>query len=60
MFEGERLLATGEHMLLHVDLNTRRSALPAPQVAMALGRLARAHAGLPRPKGLGRAIGQSR
>lgn len=60
MFEAERLLATGEHMLLHVDLNTRRSALPAPQVAMALGRLARAHAGLPRPKGLGRAIGQSR
>ncbi len=32
MFEGDRLLATGEHMLLHVDLKTRRSAPPAPHI----------------------------
>lgn len=57
MRDGERLVATAEHFLLHVDLGTRRSATPAPQVAAALERVARAHADLPAPDGLGRAIG---
>ncbi len=60
MFSGERLLATGEHMLLHVDLKTRRSAPPAPHVEANLVALAEAHAALPAPDGLGRAIGASR
>jgi len=60
MYEGERLLATGEHMLLHVDLATRRSAPPAPHVEAALVKLAQAHAALPAPVGLGRAIGDPR
>ncbi|MFW8594881.1 carnitine 3-dehydrogenase [Cribrihabitans neustonicus] len=60
MFAGERLLATGEHMLLHVDLKTRRSAPPAPHVEANLIKLAEAHAALPAPEGLGRAIGSPR
>lgn len=60
MYEGERLLATGEHMLLHVDLATRRSAPPAPHIEANLVKLAEAHATLPAPDGLGRAIGAPR
>ena len=60
MYEGERLLATGEHMLLHVDLKTRRSAPPAAHIEANLVKLAEAHADLPAPEGLGRAIGAPR
>jgi carnitine 3-dehydrogenase len=60
MYEGDRLLATGEHMLLPVDLTPRRSAPPAPHLAENLATLARAHADLPVPEGLGRAIGAPR
>lgn len=60
MSEGARLLATGEHMLLHVDLATRRAAPPAPQIEAALGKVAKAHAGLAAPEGLGRAVGAPR
>ncbi|TNJ41837.1 carnitine 3-dehydrogenase [Phaeobacter sp. B1627] len=60
MYEGDRLLATGEHMLLHVDLKTRRSAPPAAHIEANLVRLATAHAALPAPEGLGRAIGAPR
>jgi len=57
---GERLLATGEQMLVHVDLASRSASAPAGHVAQALGRLAGAHAALPQPLGLGRAIGDPR
>ena len=60
MYEGERLLATAEHMLLHVDLKPRRSAPPAAQIEANLTRIAEAHAALPAPEGLGRAIGAPR
>ncbi|MFS4582520.1 carnitine 3-dehydrogenase [Phaeobacter sp. C3_T13_0] len=60
MYSGERLLATGEHMLLHVDLATRRSAPPAPHIEADLVKLAEAHSALPAPEGLGRAIGAPR
>lgn len=60
MYSGGRLLATGEHMLLHVDLKTRRSAPPAPHVEASLAKLAEAHAALPVPDGLGRGIGAPR
>ncbi|EBA16693.1 3-hydroxybutyryl-CoA dehydrogenase [Roseobacter sp. SK209-2-6] len=60
MYEGERLLATGEHMLLHVDLKTRRSAPPAAHIEANLVKLAEAHAALAAPEGLGRAIGAPR
>jgi len=57
MYEGERLLATGEHMLIHVSLETRRASDPAPSVAEPLARLATAHQDLPRPDGAGAAVG---
>ncbi|NNE53547.1 MAG: carnitine 3-dehydrogenase [Sulfitobacter sp.] len=60
MREGGRLLATGEHFLLHVSLETRKPSIPAPHVEEALVRFAKGHAGLPRPEGLGRAIGAPR
>ena len=53
-----RLLATGEHMLLHVSLETRATCDPAPSVAAKLKEIAAAHARLERPDGAGRAIGQ--
>ena len=58
LYEGDnRLLATGEHMLLHVDMNSRASSLPGEAVATALANFVDAHAGLPTPDGAGRAIG---
>ena len=58
LYEGDnRLLATGEHMLLHVDMNSRASSLPGEAVATALADFVDAHTGLPTPEGAGRAIG---
>lgn len=57
MYEGDRLLATGEHMQIHVDLKTRRASDPGPQVAGPLAKVASAHAKLPRPDGAGAAVG---
>ncbi|WP_348720806.1 carnitine 3-dehydrogenase [uncultured Candidatus Puniceispirillum sp.] len=56
MHEDGRLLATGEHLFLHVDMNSRASSLPEPSVAEALAKIAAAHAKLPLPNGSGRAI----
>ncbi|MEO0668474.1 MAG: carnitine 3-dehydrogenase [Pseudomonadota bacterium] len=58
MRDGDRLLATAEHFLLHVSLETRKPSEPAPGIAAALGRIASAHAALQRPEGAGRAVGQ--
>ncbi len=60
MMEGERMLATGEHFLLHVSLETRKPKPPAPHIEAALVRFAEGHADLPTPEGLGRAIGAAR
>ena len=60
MREGDRLVATAEHMLLHVDLKTRRSAPPAAEIEAALAKVAQAHQRLAKPEGLGRAIGAER
>ena len=58
MYEGDRLLATGEHFLLHVSLQTRRPSEPSAPIVEALERVAAAHAQLPVPDGAGRAVGQ--
>ncbi|MCQ0971422.1 carnitine 3-dehydrogenase [Paracoccus sp. TK19116] len=55
-----RLLATGEHMLVHVSLQTRAATEPAARIAKALDEIAQGHARLPAPDGLGRAVGQGR
>ena len=58
MYEEDRLLATGEHMLIHVSLETRKASEPGPSVAEPLARLADAHAALPTPEGAGAAVGK--
>jgi carnitine 3-dehydrogenase len=57
MLEGDRLLATGEHMLIHVSLETRKASAPSDEIAKMLGQIAEAHAKLPRPQGAGAAVG---
>ena len=58
--EDGRLLATGEHMLIHVSLETRAACEPSPEVQAKLGEIAALHAALPAPDGVGRAVGQGR
>ena len=57
MWEGARLLATGEHMLIHVSLETRRPSEPGARVAEPLARVAKAHSKLPMPDGAGSSVG---
>ena len=60
MREGTRMLATGEHFLLHVSLESRKPSPPSPEIEAALTRFAQGHAALGAPEGLGRAIGGPR
>lgn len=60
MFSGQRLLATGEHFLLHVSLETRKPTDADAAVDAALRRFVEAQAGLPRPDGAGRWVGAPR
>ena len=55
--KAPRLIATGEHMLIHVDMKKRSSSLPTRKVAEKLDALAAAHERLPVPEGAGRAVG---
>ncbi len=58
MREGDRLIATGEHFLLHVSLDTRRPSEPSAAIVDALETISAAHANLPKPDGVGRYVGQ--
>ncbi len=60
MYGGDALLATGETLLIHVSLETRRPSPPEGKLAARLRAIAQAHAKLPRPEGVGRGIGQPR
>jgi carnitine 3-dehydrogenase len=51
------VIATAEHMLVHVDAAAERSAPMGPAVAAAVAALAAEHAALPRPEAAGRRIG---
>ena len=53
-------VATGEHMLLHVDTATGRVCPMEEPLAGRIGTLARLHSGLPLPDGAGRYVGQPR
>ncbi|MBR9842762.1 MAG: carnitine 3-dehydrogenase, partial [Rhodobacteraceae bacterium] len=57
---GGELVATGEQMLIHVSLETRRPAVFSPEIAANLEAIATAQAGLPEPEGKGRAVGAPR
>ena len=55
--EKGNLLATGEHMLMHVDMTAGRSS-PMPDAMKALcDTIAERQAGLPRPDEIGASIG---
>lgn len=60
MYEGDRVLATGEHFLLHVDLESRRPSPPSTDIEAAMKMIRDAQAGLPMPDGAGRSIGAPR
>ncbi len=60
MYEGDRALATGEHFLLHVDLETRRPSPPSADIEAAMQMIRDAQAGLGVPDGAGRSIGVPR
>ena len=51
------LAATSENLTLHVDAATRRVAPFPPDIAARLAATKAAHDALPRPDGLGRAVG---
>jgi carnitine 3-dehydrogenase len=50
------VVATGEHMYLHVDAKAGRAAPMLAEVRKKLDPIVAAHAGLPRPRDAGRAI----
>ena len=56
--DNGNIVATGEHMLLHVSLKTRSSTLPSEKIASNLSRLFKEHSDLPWPDGAGRSIGK--
>jgi carnitine 3-dehydrogenase len=60
MYSEDRLIATGEHFLLHVSLETRKPCDASPEVDAALRRFVTAQADLPRPEGAGRGVGAPR
>ena len=56
MWKGDTLIATGEHFLLHVSLETRRPCAPSPVIEAAMAKIASAQGSLPYPDGAGAAI----
>ena len=56
MYEGDKLLATGESFLLHVSLEDRRPCAPSAVIEAAMARVAEGQAALPYPEGAGNAI----
>jgi len=59
LFHGDgRLLATGEHMLIHVSLDTRKASEPAEHISRLASEIARAHANLNTPEDAGRSVGR--
>jgi acyl-CoA thioester hydrolase len=50
------LSATSENMTIHIDMNARKAAPFPPDIRARIQAVADAHAGMPRPDGLGRKI----
>ena len=55
---SDALLASGEHMLLHVDMKAGRAVAAPAEIAARFARIRDAHAGLGRPEAAGRRIGE--
>jgi carnitine 3-dehydrogenase / betainyl-CoA thioesterase len=54
--EDDGLVATGEHMLLHVDREAGRTTASAPEILAALVQIADSQSELPPPEGAGSSI----
>jgi acyl-CoA thioester hydrolase len=50
------LSATSENMMLHVDMNARKTAAFPPDIHQRIQTLAQAHREVPRPDGTGRSV----
>ncbi len=53
------IVATGEHIYLHVDTKLKKSCPIGTELLVLLEPIAKAHANLSRPEGVGRFVGQS-
>jgi acyl-CoA thioester hydrolase len=49
--------ATSENMTLHIDMTARKTAPFPPDIRARIEEIARAHAAVPRPDGIGRSVG---
>lgn len=58
--DDDSLVATAEHMMLHVDTTTDRASPADPAILARLAQIAEHHDQLPAPRNAGRAIAQSR
>ncbi|PID61181.1 MAG: carnitine 3-dehydrogenase [Gammaproteobacteria bacterium] len=58
--ENGELAATMESLMLHMDMNARRSSEPEPEVAERIRSLAAQHAAVPQPPQVGRFVGAPR
>ncbi|MBU6316021.1 MAG: carnitine 3-dehydrogenase, partial [Acidobacteria bacterium] len=58
--DDDTVVATAEHMMLHVDTAAGKSSPAAPQLMTVLDRLAAHHSLLPKPAHAGRFVGQPR
>ncbi|KMW58049.1 3-hydroxyacyl-CoA dehydrogenase [Candidatus Rhodobacter oscarellae] len=60
LWAGDRLCASGEHILIHVSLETRRPSEPTGVIPQRMAAIHDAHAALERPEGVGRYVGAPR
>jgi len=60
MKNGDRYIASGEHILIHVNLDTRSSSMPSDAILITLRKIAKCHSNLPRPDGVGASIGNKK
>ena len=58
--DDDTVVATAEHMMLHVDASAGKSSPASPAIQAVLADIAAHHDALPRPTNAGRSIGQPR
>ena len=58
--DDDEVVATAEHMLLHVDTTADKVCAAAPEQVSVLDEIGRHHDALPAPRNAGRAVGQPR
>ena len=56
--DDDSVVATAEHMMLHVDSELGKSSPASPEILATLAEIAAHHDKLPRPTQAGRSIGQ--